>query len=410
MTFYERIQRSANQKLQWATFFMAYPYIIIIQNMSFYFMIWFYMIASRYYVKLFRIGSLMSIAAFMFALAAIISSIGAGMKFNTELFLNSITILPNYIYWSTIIIGIGNIGFKVSRIIDLYKIVFWGVISSIFTYHVVGNLIPSFGKISPNAFAFLLIIFAPMATSYVHQVKRNTSITIIFILLVTLAGFLSGSRSASLLTLIGCFSVLALNNWVNMLVLLFTMVFFTIAATEIIENKSIKSTIMGLNERTYNLIYNTDETLENDHSFLTRLALVEKGISIFKDHPITGVGVNNFTKLSFDIQFNFEGGQLLEHKEESIAEGTSAHNSYISFLSEGGLLMIIPVLFLMFYPIFYFITRFNQIESKDRAIFIGVICMSIHSWFISGMLNVFGWYLLGLANSYIIYKKPTREL
>lgn len=410
MTFYERIQRSANQKLQWATFFMAYPYIIIIQNMSFYFMIWFYMIASRYYVKLFRIGSLMSIGAFLFALAAVISSIGAGMKFNADLFFNSIKILPNYIYWATIVIGIGNIGFKVSKILDIYKIIFWGVVASIFTFHLAPFIFPWMGKISPNAFAFLLIIFSPLATSYVHQTKKSNSLTILFILFVTLAGFLSGSRSASLLTLIGCFGVLALNSWVNMLILGFSITFFTIAAPEILENPGVKSTIRGLNERTYEILYNTGETLETDLSYLTRLALIEKGMSIFNDHPITGVGVNNFTKLNFDIQFEFEGGQLLEHKEDVIAEGTSAHNSYISFLSEGGILLLIPMLFLMFYPTYYFVTKFNQVDSKDRAIFIGVICMSIHSWFISGMLNVFGWYLLGIANSYIIYKKPTREL
>jgi O-antigen ligase len=410
MTFYERIQRSASQKLQWATFFMAYPFIVVVQNISFYFIIWFYIVTSRYYVKFFRVGSLMSIGAVLFAIGAIISTIGAGIKFDSDLFFNSVKILPNYIYWATLIIGLGNICFKIIKIIDLYRVIFWGVVASISSYHILPFIFPFIGKVSQNAFAFLLIIFSPIATSYVHQSKRNNTITIFFIFIVTLAGFLSGSRSGSILTLIGCFSVLALNSWVNMIMLFFFTTFMTVAAPEIIVNPNVKSAIRGLNERTYELIYNTDETLETDLSYLTRLALIEKGMSIFKDHPITGVGVNNFTKLNFDIQFEFEGGQLLEHKEETIAEGTSAHNSYISVLSEGGILLLMPMLFLMFYPTFYFVTKFNQIDSKDRAIFIGVIFMSIHSWFISGMLNVFGWYLLGLANSYIIYKKPSREL
>lgn len=413
MLYYERIKKSAEKKLEWATFLMAYPFWLLVQNISFFVMISFYATASRYSVKLFRVGSSMSIAAILMGIAAVISTIGAEIKLGHEYFLNTLSVLPNYIYWATLIIGIGNIAFKVTTIDRIYRAIFWGTVFTILSYHLLSpilGVLPIYRDPSPNSFAFTLIIFSPIATSYLHHKKKNLLYTVSFILLVTIAGFMSGSRSGSLLTLLGCFSVLAINSWLNMIMVSFLGLFLYVAAPQILENPGVKNTIRGLNERTYTLIYDTEETLETDRSYLTRLALIEKGMSIFKEHPITGVGIGNFTKVTFDIQFDFEGGQYLENKEDSIATGTSAHNSYINFLSEGGILLLIPILYLMFYPIVYFITRFGRINGPDQAMFIGVIVMCIHSWFISGMLNVYAWFLLALVNSYIIYKRPTHNL
>jgi hypothetical protein len=59
----------------------------------------------------------------------------------------------------------------------------------------------------------------------------------------------------------------------------------------------------------------------------------------------------------------------------------------------------------MFYPLVYFVINFNLIDESDKAVFISILFMCIHAWFISAMLNAFGWFVLGLANSYIIYHK-----
>jgi O-antigen ligase len=350
----------------------------------------------------------MSFIASLMAIAVIISSIGAEIKLGDEFFMNSITVLPNYLYWATLIIGLGNIALKVTKLINLYKFIFWGIISTIITYHFLYGIlgyIPFFKEQSPNSFAFILITFGPIATSYLHNTKKNWLYTILFILFITLAGFLSGSRSGSLLTLLGGFAILAINSWVNMTLLVFFGIFITISAPQILDNPNVKNGIRTLNVRTYALIYETENTLETDRSYLTRLAMIEKGMGIFNDHPLTGVGVGNFTKVDYDIQFDFEGGQFIERKEDSLTTGTSAHNSYISILSEGGLLLLLPILLLIFIPILFFIMRFNQINSLARALFISIILMSIHSWFISGMINVYAWFLLGITNSYMMYRK-----
>ncbi len=216
---------------------------------------------------------------------------------------------------------------------------------------------------------------------------------------------MSGSRSGSILALSGAVLTVVMQNWVRMFIALFILVFITVAAPQILESNAFKSTILSLNKRTYNLIYSTDETLATDQSYLIRLAMIEKGLNIFEKNPIEGIGINNFSKVTGEIDFNFEGAEIIESKEEILKEGISAHNSYISFLAEGGLLLFIPMILLIFYPIIYFAFNFTNILEYEKAIFISMIFIAIHSWFISGLLNVYTWFVIGIINSYIIYKR-----
>ena len=77
----------------------------------------------------------MSGAGIVMGIAAVVSSLGAQIKLGNEFFFNSLNVLPNYIYWSSLVIGIGNIALKVTKLINLYKLIFWGVLSTIITYH-----------------------------------------------------------------------------------------------------------------------------------------------------------------------------------------------------------------------------------------------------------------------------------
>jgi O-antigen ligase len=349
----------------------------------------------------------MSFAAILMVIGAIASTIGAGINQGQEMFLNSMAILPNYIYWGVIVVTIGNSALKTTGLLEIYKMFFWGLVATMATYYSIGSYLsgfPLYRRLSPNSFAFILILFSPMATVYLNETKKNGVYTLLFVIMVMLAGFLSGSRTGSLLAVTGSLLALSLNNWLRILLVVFFAAFIGISAPQILSSPLVKSGIHGLNERTYELIYSTDETLSTDRSYLTRLAMIEKGLNIFNDHPIEGVGVNNFTRVVGEIDFNFEGSEYIEGKEDTLSEGLSAHNSYISFLAEGGLLLFIPMLILLFYPTVYFISNFNQIKNYEKAIFISIIFMSIHSWFISGLLNVFGWFVLGIVNSYIINK------
>jgi O-antigen ligase len=408
MNFYTRIQKKAAKQLKLVAYFMAFPNWVIVQNISFFLLILFYKTSSHYYTRSFNIKGIMSIAAVLFFIGAVVSVIGAGLHYGLDYFFYSLRVLPNYLYWALIIILIGNLGLTFLKLKDLYQSFFWGLISLVITYFILDpilDFIPFYNASSGNSFAFLLILFSPMATAYIHYAQRKIGYTIMFILFVTLAGFLSGSRSGSILTLAGCFFTLALETWSKTLLSLILFAFMLLLIPNLKENHTIKNTIFKLNERTFNLIYETEETLNTDFSYLTRLAMLEKGLELFEQNVISGVGIGNFGRTKVELDFSFEGGELISSKSNLLESGVSAHNSYISFLAEGGILLFIPFLFLVLYPIGYFIINFNSILTHEKAIFISIIFMCIHVWFISAMLNVFGWFVLGVANSYIIKKK-----
>lgn len=408
MNLEQAIKNNIKKHLSRAALFTAYPFWMIVQNVSFFFTIAYFAQIKKLNVKIFKVDSFISFTSILLILGATASTIGAGINQGAELFLNSIIILPNYLYWGILMITLGNTALITLNLLDIYKVFFWGLILSIISYFFLGPFlsgIPIYRKVSPNNFSFILILFSPMATAYLHTWKKNNFYTLAFVLFVTIAGFMSGSRSGSILATAGCLISLSINSWLRIILTSFFTVFMAIATPQILESPAVKGAILKLNERTYELIYSTDETLATDRSYLTRLAMIEKGLNLFEKHPIEGVGVNNFTKVAGEFDFDFEGAEFVEGKAETLSEGISAHNSYISFLAEGGLLLFIPMILLISYPLFYFISHFNQIVAYEKAIFISILFMSIHSWFISGLLNVYAWFVIGIVNSYINSKK-----
>ncbi|MES2691189.1 MAG: O-antigen ligase family protein [Bacteroidota bacterium] len=406
--YYKKVGEKAAKRLKWGSFFMAYPYFTIVQNVSFFFMIFFYVQASRLPLKLFRVHNLMGLIAVVYMFGAVASTISSGFIMGSVFFDFSIRVLPNYIYWGLLIITLGNSALKLIPLLDFYKIFFYSIIALIVTYFFLASYLkglPVYRNVTQNNFAFVLIIFSPMATYYVSKHWNNFVYTAIFIAVVTTAGFMSGSRSGSLLTLLGCGMVLALGNWVRLTILGFCSLLLYFLAPTIINSGPVKSTIFRLNERTYDFIYNNEETLATDRSYLTRLAMIEKGLNIFEQYPITGIGLGNFAQMEGEIDFNFEGAEWIENKEEELKKNINPHNSYISFLSEGGLLLFIPAVALWFLPIIYFMFNYNRVTEDERAVFIGLVVMCIHASAIAGMVNVYGWFLLGIANAIMINKR-----
>lgn len=400
--------KKAEKNLMRTAFFTTYPFWIFIQNISFYFTVFYFINLRSINISMLKVKSTLSVCAVLLFIGALASTIGAGINHGQENFYNSLSVLPNYLYWGVLIIILGNTALFVTNLIAIYRICFWGLIASIATYFFfspIFSFLPFYRFVSPNNFSYILILFSPISTAYIHYKYKNNFYTYLLILIITLAGFMSGSRSGSILALSGAVLTVVMQNWVRMFIALFFLVFITVAAPQIIESNAVKSTILSLNKRTYNLIYSTDETLATDQSYLIRLAMIEKGLNIFEKNPIEGIGINNFSKVTGEIDFNFEGAEFIESKEDILKEGISAHNSYILFLAEGGLLLFIPMILLIFYPIIYFAFNFTNILEYEKAIFISMIFIAIHSWFISGLLNVYTWFVIGIINSYIIYKR-----
>jgi O-antigen ligase len=398
------ILKTLTKPLLFATFFMAFPVFTIVQNISFFFLVYFFYKINAVTPQLLKAKSLMGVVAIFMIIASFLSTIKAGLYFGIENFVNAIKVLPNYSYWGILIIFLGNVFFRFVTYDQLGKMVFWGVCANItgrYIFYPILNLIPLYNAGSQNSFAFQLIIFAPIASSYIHKKYNSYFYTFTFIGLISLAGALSGSRSASILVLVGATASILLGNFIQISITAFLTILASFVIPSLIKSPQIMTAIQQINPRTYELLYESENILQTDRSYLTRLAMIEKGLNIFEDHPISGIGIGNFMITEYEIDFKFEGSEYIESKEDELMH-TNAHNSYISFLSEGGILLTIPMLLIMFTPIVFFVINFFYIPNEHKGLFVGIIFMCIHAWFIAGMVNVMGWFLLGIANAYIL--------
>lgn len=405
---YQYAVRKAKRNFLWATYFMAYPFWTIIQNLSFFYMMFFYQKSFNLPHKMLEVRSAMSFGSILFMLGALASTIGAGINLGYEYFGFAIKVLPNYLYWGFLVLTLGNLALKTSSLDQIYKMIFYGLISSCLSFFLLKPIlegVPFFRNVTQNNFAFILISFGPMGVYYVQQKWKNGLYTVAAIAAISLCGIISGSRSGSLLVFLGSALAVSIESWLKIMILGFLGFVLYLITPQLLSSPAIKTSIHDLNERTYDLIYETDATLTTDRSYLTRLAMIEKGLNIFSEYPIAGIGIGNFSNKTFEVDFDFEGAEYIEGKEDQLESKTNPHNSYVSFLSEGGLLLFIPAVFLMFFPIGYFFLNYIKLNGAEKALFIGVIFMCIHAWFIAGMINVYGWFILGITNAVIKSKK-----
>lgn len=387
----------------WYAFFMAFPTILIVQNISIFFFP--FLLYGLYSLsgKLFTLKYGIQFIALAFGVGAILSVVNIPERMASGSFGNALEVLPNYLYWVVLILVLTSHR-KWIQLDAVYLGIFWGILFSIVYYFVLQNFltgIPIFKVLTQNTFAFLLICYCPILVWFTWY-KFGFWKAIIILIGLSVFGFLSGSRSGSLLTLSGGVFALLLNRKSGTRIYLFGVIAYLIVVFTI-DNKVVKETVYYLNTRTYDLIYNRTKTLEEDRSYLTRLAQVEKSLLIFDKYPWNGIGLNNFGNYRINLPGNFEGSKYVVNKKD--IDKKSAHNSYFGFLAEGGILLTIPFVLLLLYCILWYLKSMQKLKPEYRPIFIGIIHMSIHLYFIYAILNVFAWFLIGLGCWVIVKHK-----
>lgn len=375
---------------------MAFPAILLVQNLSIYLFPFVILAAWRLIGFPLKYRHFIQFFALFFAFAAVASvyNIPSGLwHSNLE---NALQVLPNYLYWALLIWLLVSVR-PYLEITQISGAIFYGLILSVIYFFFLQRsgltVLPIFKGLTQNAFAFILICFAPIAASYSRR-KYGAAGGLAFAVLFSLAGFLSESRSSSVLVVLGILLVYLVERYrisVVFLIMVFTgpLVFF------ISQSDVAKRLVMSLNERTYELIYNSDETFKSDRSYLVRRAMIEKGLAIHERYPLTGIGLNNFANYTVKIPGNFEGAYLVKDKRG--LNETSAHNSYIGMLAEGGLFLLLSFLAIITSAMAYFFISCAKMPSHDRPFFIGLLMMSIHLYFIMAIVNVFAWFLIGIC-------------
>lgn len=372
---------------------MVAPIILIFINITFYIFPFILNKLRKVYGYVFKFRPLIHSITLIFFMGVVLSSL------NSTNISNSLLVLPNYIYWGILILLISSHAKNIQFNVIAFSSV-WGIIIITFYYYL-QTLLPNLfflANVSPNGLAFNLICFAPLAISKINN-SKGKYYALSFLLLLSLVLLFEGRRAGFILVLLGGFFSIYLNKIV-FTKLLFVGFIFT-AISFLLNLGFVNSLIKNSNDRIYDLIYETEKVKVTDQSYLIRVAMTKKGFKIFEEFPLLGVGLNNFSKVNISIPGDFEGSDIVL-RVKNINE-ISAHNSYISILAEGGLLTFVPFVLLLVLSIFYGLFNFNKMDTYAKSIVIATIMMSIHLYFISAIINVFAWYLLGLCSS-LIYK------
>lgn len=391
------LSKKWNGLLFWYAFFMTFPVVTIVQNISIYvFLIMIFFILRYVKRPLITLNNFTQWAALFFAIGAIVSVYNAP---NNEIFNatnRGLAVLPNYLYWSIIII----IFVSQRELLDfqlIYKALLWGIIASIIYFLFFERVLTRtmiFNPLGDNSFSFLLICYSPVCIWLLHK-KKGVKWSIGFLIILITIQLFEGRRAGTFLVFLSGLATIFINQvtWKKLMWGIFA-IFIGIAFTS---SPIFEKILFNSNKRIYELIYKTEEVKKTDRSYLFRIAMVKKGLTIYNNHKFSGIGLNNFKNFSVEVPDDFEGAQYVIYKKNF--NKLSSHNSYINILAEGGLVLFIPFIVILAYNILFFFLNFPKVDDIYKPIYIGLIGMSIHLYFIAAIVNVYAWFLIAMVSS-----------
>lgn len=389
---------------------MAFTVIVPVFNISIYvfpFLLYSYKLK---YGFIFRWKGFVPAILLLMTLGLAINVINVFSAADQAFLIRTLQVVPNYLYWLLLIWFLysqrGNLDFHV-----ISGALFWGIVASTFFYFFVAPLrphlvLPFINRLTQNSYAFLLIMFTPVGVRYIliRYGKYQAWLVLAFL---AVCGFLSGSRSSSILVLVGGFLSMyinKLNKGTVLRLLLAIGAFYFIGQLNLVENFIDK-----LNPRTHDLIYETSRTLKTDRSYLMRKLQVEKGIELFKRNPVAGIGLNNFYVFTdVKLKGDFEGSEFVINKPDATRK--SSHNSYINLLAEGGLAIALPFGLLILYVLILLLRTYKNLTETEIAFMLGFIMMLVHLYFVNAIVNVFCWFTIGLVLSALKSKSEEGSL
>lgn len=152
------------------------------------------------------------------------------------------------------------------------------------------------------------------------------------------------------------------------------------------------------------LVANPGEVLLNDKSWLVRKVQVEKGLGLFYENPLSGVGYRHFASIMGDV--NMHNYSRLKYRPERYALSRSSHNSHIQVLSETGLMGFVPFLLVNVLVSWEVILLLMRRRASLLSAFLGtsLIGVTAYFWTISAVTGAMWYVALGLFAGSLGYK------
>lgn len=149
--------------------------------------------------------------------------------------------------------------------------------------------------------------------------------------------------------------------------------------------------------------------IENNRSNLGRIALWKGALMMFKANPVNGVGSNNFEKI-----------YLKSYKQPNTTASSHAHNTYLNFLAETGIIGFSALIYLFFSISKYLFIAYQKLEDEFSKLFVlSVFSSFLGTFVIQGMTesnfskSVVGrtlWFLIALAVIIVQINEQKTEL
>jgi len=283
-------------------------------------------------------------------------------------------------------------------LLRLFEAFVWGAIN---TYESVTRLL------TPNSYGFLFSIFFPFLLVPVFEIKSgNKLLMILRMVIVAFAVIINSSRSSWISVTAGTifFTLVLLflrSHKVGMVLFLLSLILVFLSLGLNLLPEPVQSAI--------SLRASTFQNLEQDKSYVFRELMVQKGLKLFEESPIIGVGASRFRKESVMLELS---GVYKAYSQSSFDQ-KSAHNSYVGFLAESGLIGSLPLFVLILMLAFQglkaaisYARRENLWALSVMASFIG---MSIHMWTISALAGTVTWFAYGLVAALIVLEHHYQE-
>jgi O-antigen ligase len=321
---------------------------------------------------------------FVFLIVAFLSILLSELNFTEE---QAIKYLQT-VYWFFLAVIVYNLYPFIEKE-RLSKYIFFSVLLLLVLY-IVGLKVGS-----QNGVAFVVIVFAPLGFFFLKKLWIKAGFTVILVFLMLLNGSRTGALISSIQSiLIILLSLPRLNRYFKTL-LIAGLTIFAVFINETILEK-IGGFVMPFNERLGMLMVDTQFVLHNDISWLQRQAQIQKGKQIFEKHPIIGIGYLNFVRFYIDI----DESQIETDRKLRNIDYRSSHNSYVSIISETGIIGFTVMI------LFYLINIVNFWKSTriigntfEASVFISFFGMLIYFYMISGHLGTSTWIIYGLATA-----------
>jgi len=386
-----------NKNLKWLSFWMSFPVLLIggINITLFYF---FYVI-SRFWnsKKLFRLSNKVVVLPILMILASITSVVIS----DGENISRGLAVLPNYLYWQILLITLVSAR-NYLNIEAIAEGLLFGLIYLLIYFNFInfGNVPLVLVGLSENTIAFIFICFSAPALIYCKN-RYGLFRTYLVFAFIMYTLIVLERRSGTILTLFTVIMSLSVRS-ISMKTVVYSL-FFSVLFAFLIRSNFTEKLIYTSSPRIHQMVYNVNDLRTQDRSYLSRLLMIEKGLTIFKSSPIYGVGLNNFRTQVVYLPGNFEGSEYVINKEE--LKTASSHNSYILFLAEGGLILTIPFVSLILFNAYTFVINFNNNSQYENAIYWSFLGAIIAMYFVNGILNSNTWFLIGLTTAISSIKK-----